>query len=359
MDRAAGDQGGELHHRQEIRPCSRRQAPGPALHPLRRLRPGLSGRPATLRDVLVQPRQGFRQGPGLQPVRLHRVRLLQPTSVPATFPWWTSSASPRARSGSGSGRRPAPTGPGCATSSRTFRLEREKRRRPRSSPRPPRSRRKPPPATAAAPAADPEAEKKKAILQAALARAAEGQGGRVAPQEHRQPAPRRAEGDRRNRRAAGTNGGRGGRARHPAQDPCPMNGSPFALLAHNSVSAVMLKVLAALIPGIIAHAWFFGPGIWVSLLAVHPVRRGPGKPSCCSCAACPCKPFLSDGSVVVTACPAGALPAHPGTVVAVRGGRHAVRRGGGQAPLWRPGPESLQPGHGRPTPPSSSASRST
>ncbi len=45
-----------------------------------------------------------------------------------------------------------------------------------------------------------------------------------------------------------------------------MNGSPFALLARNSVSIVMFKVMAALIPGIIAHAWFFGPGIWVSLL---------------------------------------------------------------------------------------------
>ena len=79
-----------------------------------------------------------------------------------------------------------------------------------------------------------------------------------------------------------------------------MNGSPFALLAHNSVSAVMLKVLAALIPGIIAHAWFFGPGIWVSLLlcilfavgleALMLLMRG-----------LPMQPFLSDGSVVVTA----------------------------------------------------------
>ena len=79
-----------------------------------------------------------------------------------------------------------------------------------------------------------------------------------------------------------------------------MNGSPFALLAHNSVSAVMLKVLAALIPGIIAHAWFFGPGIWVSLLlcilfavgleALMLLMRG-----------LPMQPFLSDGSVMVTA----------------------------------------------------------
>jgi len=79
-----------------------------------------------------------------------------------------------------------------------------------------------------------------------------------------------------------------------------MNGSPFALLAHNSVTAVMLKVMAALIPGIIAHAWFFGPGIWVSLLlcglfavgleSLMLLMRG-----------LPMKPFLSDGSVLVTA----------------------------------------------------------
>jgi electron transport complex protein RnfD len=79
-----------------------------------------------------------------------------------------------------------------------------------------------------------------------------------------------------------------------------MNGSPFALLANNSVTAVMFKVMAALIPGIIAHAWFFGPGIWVSLLlctvfaigveALILLMRG-----------LPLKPFLSDGSVLVTA----------------------------------------------------------
>lgn len=79
-----------------------------------------------------------------------------------------------------------------------------------------------------------------------------------------------------------------------------MNGSPFALLAHNSVTAVMFKVVAALVPGIVAHAWLFGPGIWVSLLlcslfalgleALILLMRG-----------LPLKPFLSDGSVLVTA----------------------------------------------------------
>ncbi len=79
-----------------------------------------------------------------------------------------------------------------------------------------------------------------------------------------------------------------------------MNGSPYALLSNNSVTAVMVKVMAALIPGVIAHAWFFGPGIWVSLSvcvafavgleALILLMRG-----------LPLKPFLSDGSVLVTA----------------------------------------------------------
>lgn len=79
-----------------------------------------------------------------------------------------------------------------------------------------------------------------------------------------------------------------------------MNGSPFTLLERNSVSAVMLKVLAALVPGFIAHAWYFGPGIWVSLLVcvlfgiafetLALLLRGR-----------PLGPFLSDGSVLVTA----------------------------------------------------------
>lgn len=79
-----------------------------------------------------------------------------------------------------------------------------------------------------------------------------------------------------------------------------MTGSPHTVLADNSVRAIMIKVLAALIPGVIAHAWFFGPGIWVSLLlctllgmafeAFALLMRG-----------YPLKPFLGDGSAVVTA----------------------------------------------------------
>lgn len=79
-----------------------------------------------------------------------------------------------------------------------------------------------------------------------------------------------------------------------------MSGSPFILPTGNSVSAMMLKVLAALVPGIIAHAWVFGPGIWLSLalcslfglLFEALMLRARGRPI---------GPALGDGSVLVTA----------------------------------------------------------
>lgn len=80
-----------------------------------------------------------------------------------------------------------------------------------------------------------------------------------------------------------------------------MNGSPFTLLARNSVSAVMIKVLVALIPGIIAHAWFFGPGIWVSLVVCSVLAIG-FETFMLLMRGLPLGPFLKDGSVLVTAC---------------------------------------------------------
>lgn len=79
-----------------------------------------------------------------------------------------------------------------------------------------------------------------------------------------------------------------------------MNGSPYVISANNSVRTTMFKVLAALLPGILTHAWFFGTGIFVSLVvctalavlfeALSLTMRG-----------YPLKPFLGDGSVIVTA----------------------------------------------------------
>ncbi len=79
-----------------------------------------------------------------------------------------------------------------------------------------------------------------------------------------------------------------------------MNGSPYIQLENNSVTAVMMKVLAALIPGVIAHIWFFGPGIVVSLLLCSALAIG-FETLFLLMRNQPLKPFLSDGSVLVTA----------------------------------------------------------
>jgi electron transport complex protein RnfD len=79
-----------------------------------------------------------------------------------------------------------------------------------------------------------------------------------------------------------------------------MNGSPFTLLERNSVGVVMFKLMAALIPGIIAHAWFFGPGIWISLFWCSILAIG-FEAFMLLMRDIPLGPFLKDGSVLVTA----------------------------------------------------------
>ena len=67
-----------------------------------------------------------------------------------------------------------------------------------------------------------------------------------------------------------------------------------------TVAAVMLQVLLALIPGVLAYAWFFGPGILIqiilatlfALLFEGLMLRLRGRPL---------KPFINDYSAVVTA----------------------------------------------------------
>ncbi len=80
-----------------------------------------------------------------------------------------------------------------------------------------------------------------------------------------------------------------------------MNGSPYTLRGNNSVTLVMLKVLAALIPGVIAHVWLFGPGIIVSLILCSAFALG-FESFILLMRGIPQKPFLTDGSVLVTAC---------------------------------------------------------
>lgn len=78
-----------------------------------------------------------------------------------------------------------------------------------------------------------------------------------------------------------------------------MKYSPF-FTSNTSVSIVMLKVLLALVPGIVAYVWAFGYGILVNLivgsvvalLAEAAVLQIRGRPAL---------PFLLDGSALVTA----------------------------------------------------------
>lgn len=77
-------------------------------------------------------------------------------------------------------------------------------------------------------------------------------------------------------------------------------GSPYIVAADNSVRRVMGKVLAALIPGILAHAWFFGPDIWVSLLVCSVFAIGI-EALVLLMRNYALRPFLTDGSVLVTA----------------------------------------------------------
>lgn len=79
-----------------------------------------------------------------------------------------------------------------------------------------------------------------------------------------------------------------------------MPGSPHITLQRTSVRAVMLKVTAALVPGVLVHAWVFGPGIWVSLL-VCTAFAYVFEAFALAMRNQPLRPFLTDGSVLVTA----------------------------------------------------------
>lgn len=79
----------------------------------------------------------------------------------------------------------------------------------------------------------------------------------------------------------------------------PNTSSPYVHAA-DSVTVIMLRVLYALIPGVIAYVWFFGWGVLINILFAVVVAL--------ACEAVmlavrnrPLKPFLLDGSAVVTA----------------------------------------------------------
>lgn len=78
-----------------------------------------------------------------------------------------------------------------------------------------------------------------------------------------------------------------------------MISSPY-ISQKTSVSIIMLKVMLALIPAIIAYVWYFGPAILISL-ALASVTALAFETIALKLRGLPVKPFLMDGSALVTA----------------------------------------------------------
>ena len=75
--------------------------------------------------------------------------------------------------------------------------------------------------------------------------------------------------------------------------------SPF-ILDRSSVTQIMAWVLAALLPGIAAYVWLFGPGILVTL-SLATVTALAAEAAMLKARGYPAKPFLTDLSAIVTA----------------------------------------------------------
>ncbi len=78
-----------------------------------------------------------------------------------------------------------------------------------------------------------------------------------------------------------------------------MNYPPY-LSGSTSVSVIMLKVLLALIPGIVAYVWMFGPGVLIGLMLAS-VTALASEAILLKLRNRPVMPFLMDGSALVTA----------------------------------------------------------
>ena len=78
-----------------------------------------------------------------------------------------------------------------------------------------------------------------------------------------------------------------------------MQTSPY-IAEQTSVSIIMLKVLAALVPAIAAYVWLFGPAILVTLTLAS-ATAWVFEAAAVKLRGLPIKPFLMDGSALVTA----------------------------------------------------------
>lgn len=76
--------------------------------------------------------------------------------------------------------------------------------------------------------------------------------------------------------------------------------TPPFLSSSSTVSIIMLKVLLALVPGIVAYVWVYGGGVLVSL-ALASATALASEAAMLKLRERPIKPFLMDGSALVTA----------------------------------------------------------
>lgn len=81
--------------------------------------------------------------------------------------------------------------------------------------------------------------------------------------------------------------------------PAPTLSSPH-LQTQDSVARLMLRVILAMVPGILAYFAFFGWGVWINL-ALAVVTALAGEALMLRLRGRALRPFLSDGSAVVTA----------------------------------------------------------
>jgi len=70
--------------------------------------------------------------------------------------------------------------------------------------------------------------------------------------------------------------------------------------AHTTVTMVMIRVMIALIPAVVAYIWFFGWGLLINISIAIAVGLG-SEALMLKIRQRPIKPFLTDGSVIVTA----------------------------------------------------------
>ncbi len=70
--------------------------------------------------------------------------------------------------------------------------------------------------------------------------------------------------------------------------------------AHTNITLVMIRVLLALIPAVVAYTWFFGWGLLINIAIALAVGLG-YEAGMLKLRERPIRPFLSDGSVIVTA----------------------------------------------------------